>query len=55
MFYIWVTKLNAHRVFKKNEAAHVQNGFLQALSQGTSGMAAHRNGATHDMVSFKLQ
>ncbi|XP_062383140.1 oxysterol-binding protein-related protein 7 isoform X1 [Sardina pilchardus] len=51
MFYIWVTKLNAHRVFKKNEAANVQNGFLQALSQGTSGMAAHRNGATQDMVS----
>uniref|UniRef100_A0AAY4CUJ7 Oxysterol-binding protein n=1 Tax=Denticeps clupeoides TaxID=299321 RepID=A0AAY4CUJ7_9TELE len=34
LFYIWVTKLSAHRVFKKNEAAHVHNGFLQALSQG---------------------
>ncbi|KAJ8372350.1 hypothetical protein AAFF_G00290390 [Aldrovandia affinis] len=34
LFYIWVTKLSAHRVFKKNEAVHKHNGFLQALSQG---------------------
>uniref|UniRef100_A0A671WSF8 Oxysterol-binding protein n=1 Tax=Sparus aurata TaxID=8175 RepID=A0A671WSF8_SPAAU len=32
LFYIWVTKLQAHRLFKKNEAAHVQSGFLQTLS-----------------------
>lgn len=49
LFYIWVTKLNAHRVYKKSEVAHVQNGFLQVLSQGTSGMSAHRNGATQEM------
>lgn len=55
LFYIWVTKLTAHRMFKKSEAAHVQNGFFQALSQGTSGMPAHRNGAMQDNVSFKLQ
>ncbi|KAJ8284575.1 hypothetical protein COCON_G00034250 [Conger conger] len=34
LFYIWVTKLSAHRTFKKNEAVHMHNGFLQALSQG---------------------
>ncbi|KAG5855109.1 oxysterol-binding protein-related protein 7 isoform X3 [Anguilla rostrata] len=34
LFYIWATKLSAHRVFKKNEAVHMHNGFLQALSQG---------------------
>uniref|UniRef100_A0AAY4CUW2 Oxysterol-binding protein n=1 Tax=Denticeps clupeoides TaxID=299321 RepID=A0AAY4CUW2_9TELE len=48
LFYIWVTKLSAHRVFKKNEAAHVHNGFLQALSQGGGAMAATRNGAMAD-------
>ncbi|RXN09663.1 oxysterol-binding -related 6-like isoform X1 [Labeo rohita] len=36
LYYIWVTKLSAHRMYKKNEAAHVHNGFLQALSQGTN-------------------
>ncbi|KAL2078127.1 hypothetical protein ACEWY4_025812 [Coilia grayii] len=49
LFYIWVTKLIAHRVFKRNEMTHVQNGFIQALSQGTSGVVAHRNGAVQDM------
>ncbi|KAJ8365089.1 hypothetical protein SKAU_G00139200 [Synaphobranchus kaupii] len=34
MFYIWVMKLSAHRMFRKNEAVNVHNGFLQALSQG---------------------
>ncbi|KAL0984225.1 hypothetical protein UPYG_G00138760 [Umbra pygmaea] len=43
LFYIWVTKLSAHRMFKKNEATHMHNGFLQALSQGTSGPASQRN------------
>ncbi|KAJ8335052.1 hypothetical protein SKAU_G00406910 [Synaphobranchus kaupii] len=32
LFYIWVTKLSAHRTFKKNEAVRVHNGVLQALS-----------------------
>ncbi|KAG9343745.1 hypothetical protein JZ751_013126 [Albula glossodonta] len=31
-FYIWVTKLSAHRLFKKNEAVLAHNGVLQALS-----------------------
>lgn len=43
LFYIWVTKLSAHRMFKKNEAAHVHNGFIQALSQSASA-GTHRNG-----------
>uniref|UniRef100_A0A8B9RHL3 Oxysterol-binding protein n=1 Tax=Astyanax mexicanus TaxID=7994 RepID=A0A8B9RHL3_ASTMX len=43
LFYIWVTKLSAHRVFKKNETAHAHNGFLQAMTHG--GNAAQRNGA----------
>uniref|UniRef100_A0AAY4CUY1 Oxysterol-binding protein n=1 Tax=Denticeps clupeoides TaxID=299321 RepID=A0AAY4CUY1_9TELE len=51
LFYIWVTKLSAHRVFKKNEAAHVHNGFLQALSQGGGAMAATRNGAMADAAT----
>ncbi|XP_042254214.1 oxysterol-binding protein-related protein 7 [Thunnus maccoyii] len=40
LFYIWVTKLQAHRLYKKNEAAHVHSGFLQTFSHGT----AQRNG-----------
>uniref|UniRef100_A0A8B9RHG6 Oxysterol-binding protein n=1 Tax=Astyanax mexicanus TaxID=7994 RepID=A0A8B9RHG6_ASTMX len=46
LFYIWVTKLSAHRVFKKNETAHAHNGFLQAMTHG--GNAAQRNGAMQD-------
>ncbi|XP_063077722.1 oxysterol-binding protein-related protein 7 [Engraulis encrasicolus] len=51
LFYIWVTKLIAHRVFKRNEMTHVQNGFLQALSQGTHGVGSQRNGAMPDVQS----
>ncbi|XP_044193208.1 oxysterol-binding protein-related protein 7 isoform X2 [Thunnus albacares] len=40
LFYIWVTKLQAHRLYKKNEAAHIHSGFLQTFSHGT----AQRNG-----------
>ncbi|XP_054615259.1 oxysterol-binding protein-related protein 7-like isoform X2 [Dunckerocampus dactyliophorus] len=36
MFYIWVTKLCAHRSFRKNEAMSVQRGVLHALSLGHS-------------------
>uniref|UniRef100_A0A672M3M7 Oxysterol-binding protein n=1 Tax=Sinocyclocheilus grahami TaxID=75366 RepID=A0A672M3M7_SINGR len=49
LYYIWVTKLSAHRMYKKNEAAHVHNGFLQALSQ--SSHLSHKNSPTQDMVS----
>ncbi|XP_051526776.1 oxysterol-binding protein-related protein 7-like isoform X2 [Myxocyprinus asiaticus] len=36
IFYIWLTKLTAHRLFKKNEAINVHQGVLQALSTGNS-------------------
>uniref|UniRef100_A0A671WZA8 Oxysterol-binding protein n=1 Tax=Sparus aurata TaxID=8175 RepID=A0A671WZA8_SPAAU len=54
LFYIWVTKLQAHRLFKKNEAAHVQSGFLQTLS--VAGLA-QRNGdlSVHETLSQERQ
>uniref|UniRef100_A0A673ARK5 Oxysterol-binding protein n=1 Tax=Sphaeramia orbicularis TaxID=375764 RepID=A0A673ARK5_9TELE len=36
IFYIWLTKLCAHRVFRKNEAMSVHRGVLHALSLGQS-------------------
>ncbi|XP_056153195.1 oxysterol-binding protein-related protein 7 [Lampris incognitus] len=45
LFYIWVTKLQAHRMYKKNEVAHVHNGFLQALTHGTVAGPAQKNGS----------
>ncbi|XP_015244562.1 PREDICTED: oxysterol-binding protein-related protein 7 [Cyprinodon variegatus] len=48
LFYIWVTKLQAHRLFKKNEPTHAHSGFLQALCNTTPTRQAHRNG---DMVT----
>uniref|UniRef100_A0A4W5L1A2 Oxysterol-binding protein n=1 Tax=Hucho hucho TaxID=62062 RepID=A0A4W5L1A2_9TELE len=36
LFYIWLTKLCAHRVFKKNEALGVHHGVLHALTMGNS-------------------
>ncbi|XP_060798318.1 oxysterol-binding protein-related protein 6-like [Neoarius graeffei] len=32
IFYIWMTKLTAHRIYKKNEAMSIHHGVLQALS-----------------------
>lgn len=32
LFYIWVTKLQAHRLYKKTEAAQVHTGLLQSVS-----------------------
>ncbi|XP_044038624.1 oxysterol-binding protein-related protein 6-like isoform X2 [Siniperca chuatsi] len=40
MFYIWLTKLCAHRVFRKNEAMSVHRGVLHALSLGPSTLPA---------------
>ncbi|XP_042360616.1 oxysterol-binding protein-related protein 7-like isoform X2 [Plectropomus leopardus] len=40
IFYIWLTKLCAHRVFRKNEAMSVHHGVLHALSMGPSTMPA---------------
>ncbi|KAJ0060426.1 hypothetical protein NL108_010215, partial [Boleophthalmus pectinirostris] len=34
LFYIWVTKLQAHRSYKKNSQVH--SGFLQSLTNSTS-------------------
>ncbi|XP_044034763.1 oxysterol-binding protein-related protein 7 isoform X1 [Siniperca chuatsi] len=44
LYYIWVTKLQAHRLYKKNEAAQVHSGFLQTLSHGAVAGQAQRNG-----------
>ncbi|KAM9392922.1 oxysterol-binding protein-related protein 7-like isoform 2-T2 [Pholidichthys leucotaenia] len=40
IFYIWLTKLCAHRVFRKNEAMSVHRGVLHALSLGNSNLTA---------------
>uniref|UniRef100_A0A3Q3H2C7 Oxysterol-binding protein n=1 Tax=Labrus bergylta TaxID=56723 RepID=A0A3Q3H2C7_9LABR len=40
VFYIWLTKLCAHRVFRKNEAMSVHHGVLHALSIGPSNLSA---------------
>ncbi|XP_034563991.1 oxysterol-binding protein-related protein 7 isoform X2 [Notolabrus celidotus] len=44
LFYIWVTKLQAHRVYKKNEAAHAHSGFLCSLSQSAAVGQSQTNG-----------
>uniref|UniRef100_A0A3Q3VUR3 Oxysterol-binding protein n=1 Tax=Mola mola TaxID=94237 RepID=A0A3Q3VUR3_MOLML len=51
IFYIWLTKLCAHRLFKKNEAMSVHHGVLHALSLAPSSLPAmatlaQRNRAT---------
>ncbi|CAL8301465.1 unnamed protein product [Merluccius merluccius] len=35
LFYIWVTKLSVHRVFKRNEALSVHRGVMLSLGQGS--------------------
>lgn len=44
LFYIWATKLQAHRLYRRKEAAHVQSGLLTALAHCAAGGLAHRNG-----------
>uniref|UniRef100_A0A8D3DV23 Oxysterol binding protein-like 7 n=1 Tax=Scophthalmus maximus TaxID=52904 RepID=A0A8D3DV23_SCOMX len=44
LFYIWVTKLQAHRLFKKNEAAHAHGGFVHTSSPGAAAGQDQRNG-----------
>ncbi|XP_062845150.1 oxysterol-binding protein-related protein 6-like [Trichomycterus rosablanca] len=34
IFFIWMTKLTAHRIYKKNEAVNIHHGVLQALTEG---------------------
>ncbi|XP_034750192.1 oxysterol-binding protein-related protein 7-like isoform X1 [Etheostoma cragini] len=40
IFYIWLTKLCAHRVYRKNEAMSVHHGVLNALSLSPSTLPA---------------
>lgn len=40
LFYIWLTKLSAHRIYKKNEAMTLHQGVLHALSSGSSTLPA---------------
>uniref|UniRef100_A0A7N6BAH1 Oxysterol-binding protein n=1 Tax=Anabas testudineus TaxID=64144 RepID=A0A7N6BAH1_ANATE len=40
IFYIWLTKLCAHRVYRKNESMSVHRGVLHALSMGQSTLPA---------------
>ncbi|XP_031171234.1 oxysterol-binding protein-related protein 7 isoform X1 [Sander lucioperca] len=51
LFYIWVTKLQAHRLYKKHEAAHVHSSFLQTLSHGiAAGQAGNGDLSSAGMV-----
>ncbi|XP_026209635.1 oxysterol-binding protein-related protein 7-like isoform X2 [Anabas testudineus] len=43
IFYIWLTKLCAHRVYRKNESMSVHRGVLHALSMGQSTLPAMAN------------
>ncbi|XP_061565032.1 oxysterol-binding protein-related protein 7 isoform X2 [Cololabis saira] len=43
LFYIWVTKLQAHRSYKRNEMAHVHSGIPQ-LSHTAAAELPQRNG-----------
>ncbi|TSK14726.1 Oxysterol-binding protein-related protein 6 [Bagarius yarrelli] len=47
LYYIWVTKLSAHRMYKRNEAAHVHNSLLRALSHGSN--VLQKNDAMQDV------
>lgn len=40
LFYIWLTKLSAHRIYKKNESMGLHQGVLHALSSGSSTLPA---------------
>lgn len=55
LFYIWVTKLQAHRLYKRTEAAHVHSGLLAALSHCAAGVPDHKNGDLVMMASGGAQ
>uniref|UniRef100_A0A3P8R3J5 Oxysterol-binding protein n=1 Tax=Astatotilapia calliptera TaxID=8154 RepID=A0A3P8R3J5_ASTCA len=66
LFYIWVTKLQAHRLYKKNEAAHLHSSVLHTFdvrlkatvvtdSAGVSGVLPSANTAVNTKVSAWLQ
>uniref|UniRef100_A0A8C6LYH9 Oxysterol-binding protein n=1 Tax=Nothobranchius furzeri TaxID=105023 RepID=A0A8C6LYH9_NOTFU len=44
LFYIWVTKLQAHRLYKKNETANAHSSIIQILSHTASAGQAQKNG-----------
>ncbi|XP_017291983.1 oxysterol-binding protein-related protein 7 isoform X2 [Kryptolebias marmoratus] len=44
LFYIWVTKLQAHRLYKKNKTSFVHSSLLQTLFHTSSAGQAHGNG-----------
>ncbi|XP_038163798.1 oxysterol-binding protein-related protein 6-like isoform X2 [Cyprinodon tularosa] len=50
LFYIWLTKLAAHRVFRKQEAMSVHRGVLHALSMNQSSLPIMAN-MTHQHQS----
>ncbi|XP_061557070.1 oxysterol-binding protein-related protein 7-like isoform X2 [Phycodurus eques] len=54
LFYIWLTKLCAHRVFRKNEAMSVQRGVLHAISLGHSSLPAMTNLAQKKRTSLPI-
>ncbi|XP_051905600.1 oxysterol-binding protein-related protein 7-like isoform X2 [Hippocampus zosterae] len=54
LFYIWLTKLCAHRVFRKNEAMSVQRGVLHALSLGHSSLPSLNNLAQKKRPSLPI-
>ncbi|KAG7459596.1 hypothetical protein MATL_G00212350 [Megalops atlanticus] len=59
LFYIWVTKLSAHRNFKKNEAVCAHNGVLRALSARgntlpTMASLAQRNRGLPDLYQSNM-
>ncbi|XP_077474987.1 oxysterol-binding protein-related protein 7-like isoform X2 [Stigmatopora argus] len=54
LFYIWLTKLCAHRVFRKNEAMNVQRGVLHAISLSHSSLPAITNFALQKRTSLPI-
>ncbi|XP_037112165.1 oxysterol-binding protein-related protein 7-like isoform X1 [Syngnathus acus] len=54
LFYIWVTKLCAHRGFRKNEAMSVQRGVLHAISLGHSSLPIINNQAQRKRTSLPI-
>ncbi|RXN17035.1 oxysterol-binding -related 7-like isoform X1 [Labeo rohita] len=56
IFYIWLTKLTAHRHFKKNEAINLHQGVLEALSTGNgSTLPAMASLAQRNRVMLEMQ
>ncbi|XP_061702232.1 oxysterol-binding protein-related protein 6-like isoform X2 [Syngnathoides biaculeatus] len=54
LFYIWFTKLCAHRVFRKNEAISVQRGVLHAISLGHNSLPAMNSLAQKKRTSLPI-